>query len=186
MSFGPFLAILQCITSKKLQKLPQNWTSKKNPVSTEIAKNAKFLFSTNHKSPKYVQKIKNFLPNNVSYPQTHRKKFLQASEQYSRNEPQIPEKKKRFYRNQDEVEILAESKCFNFFHSTPAFGSRSVPVPRAFEKKGAWVLKIKQSFCFSKPFFQVPTFRKQTLFKKNLKKTNKQKKQNLLKFKLFF
>ena len=92
MSFGPFLAILQCITSKKLQKLPQNWTSKKKNVSTEIAKNAKFLFSTSHKSPKYVQKIKIFLPNNVSYPYSHRKKFLWSLEQYSGNELQIPEK----------------------------------------------------------------------------------------------
>ena len=65
-------------------------------------------------------------------------------------------------------------------HGTEAEGGSGVEVPRALEKKGAWVLKIKQSFCFSKPFFQVPTFRKQTLFKNNLKKQNKQKKQNLL------
>ena len=51
-------------------------------------------------------------------------------------------------------------------HSTPAFGSRSVPVPRAFEKKGAWVLKIKNRFCFSKLFFKFRTFEKK-LLKKN-------------------
>ena len=78
---------------KKTPKITPKLDLQKKTVSTEIAKNAKFLFSTSHKSPKYVQKIKIFLPNNVSYPQTHRKKFLQASEQYSRNEPQIPEKK---------------------------------------------------------------------------------------------
>jgi len=66
-------------------------------------------------------------------------------------------------------------------HSTPAFGSRSVPVPRAFEKKGAWVLKIKNRFCFSKLFFQVPTFRK-----KNFLKKPKKKKKKLLSSKRFF
>ena len=106
MSFGQFLAILQCITSKKLQKLPQNWTSKKK-VSTEIAKNAKFFFSTSHKSPKYVQKIKIFLPNNVTYPYSHRKNFYRHRNNIREMNLRFL-KKKRFYRNQDEVEPHTE------------------------------------------------------------------------------
>ncbi len=61
---------------KKTPKITPKLDLQKKNVSTEIAKNAKFLFSKSHKFPKYVQKIKIFLPNNVSYPQTHRKNFI--------------------------------------------------------------------------------------------------------------
>ena len=53
---------------KKTPKITPKLDLQKNPVSTEIAKNANFLFSTSHKSSKNVQKNKIFLPNNVSYP----------------------------------------------------------------------------------------------------------------------
>ena len=45
---------------KKTPKITPNLDLQKKNVSTEIAKNAKFFFSTSHKSPKYVQKIKFF------------------------------------------------------------------------------------------------------------------------------
>ena len=67
-----------------------------------------------------------------------------------------------------------QKDCFIFKTQAPFFSKArgtstplppSAPVPfrcPALSKKSAWVLKIKQSFCFSKPFFQVPTFRKKT------------------------
>ena len=60
---------------KKTPKITPNWTSKKN-VSTEIAKNEKFLFSTSHKSSKNVQKNQNFFAKQRLIPLNAQKKIF--------------------------------------------------------------------------------------------------------------
>ena len=59
MSFGPFLAILQCITSKKLQKIAQNRTLEKK-ISPKKRKIADFFLRRAISSTKMVKNLKFF------------------------------------------------------------------------------------------------------------------------------
>ena len=61
---------------KKTPKITPKLDLQKKNVSTEIAKNAKFFFSTIHKSPKYVQKIKNFFAKQLHIPLFAQKKIF--------------------------------------------------------------------------------------------------------------
>ena len=60
MSFGPFLAILQCITSKKLQKIYEKWTFEKKPISPKKRKMADFFLRRAINSTKMVKNSKFF------------------------------------------------------------------------------------------------------------------------------
>jgi len=59
MSFGPFLAFLECITSKKLPKM--GWTSEKKPVFQFFVKNTGFLaFLVPYLQEKFIKMKKIF------------------------------------------------------------------------------------------------------------------------------
>ena len=134
MSFGPFLAILQCITSKKLQKIYEKWTFEKNPISPKKRKMADFFSAKGHKFHKNGQKFKIFLFHNVLCSQWHRKKFLWSLEPYSRNELQIPEKDSVSPKIQVRLESLPNVLIFHDFERFWAILEEKMAYPTNFRR----------------------------------------------------